>query len=168
MKSVSRHPEEEAARDAAEAAEAAAHQAWDAGDLKTAFHEFRVGAALGLRGCMLDLGYSHDEGLGTLRSKHQAMHWYHQAFASGDVVAATNIAILFLERGNQRGKVHWLRRGALRGDGDALAELAQCHLEGVGVPRSASRAVALARKAMRSGWISPADIEDARRVLSSH
>lgn len=167
MKSSSRPPKDESAWVAAEAAEDAAHRAWHAGDLRTAFDQFRVGARLGWHGCMLDLGYFHDEGLGTLRSKHQAMHWYCRSFASGDVAAATHIAILFQERGYPRGKFHWLRRGALRGDGDALVDLARCHLAGVGVSRSTSRAVALARKALRSDRITPAGIENTRRVLAS-
>ena len=85
MNSPPRHADAEAARFAAEAAEdaeEAAHLAVDAGDLKAAFDAFRVGAALVARGCMLDLGSFHDEGLGTLRSKHQAMHGYRQPFAS--------------------------------------------------------------------------------------
>ena len=152
---------------AAEAAEEAAHQAWDAGDLKPAFEHFRAGAALGWRGCMINLGYFHDEGLGTLRSKHEAMRWYRRAFESGDVVAATNVAILFRERGSQRRMCHWLWRAASRGDGDALVDLARCHLDGRGVPKSKSRAVACARKALRSNWISAGAVEDARRLVSA-
>ena len=166
MKPSPRNPDDDAARVAAETLEEAAHQAWDAGDLKAAFDNFRAGAALGWRGCMINRGYFHDEGLGTLRSKHEAMCWYRKAFESGDVAAATNVAILFRERGNQRRMCHWLRRGVLRGDGDALVDLARCHLDGSGVPKSKSRAVACARKALRSNWISVGAIEDARRLLS--
>jgi TPR repeat protein len=167
MKPFPRNPDDDAARVAAEAVEEAAHQAWDIGDLRAAFDGFRAGAALGWCGCMINLGYFHDEGLGTLRSMDEAMRWYRKAFESGDVVAATNIAILFRERDNPRRMFHWLRRGALRGDGDAHVNLAQCYRDGAGVPRSTARAVACARKALRSRWISPAGIEDARRVLSS-
>ncbi len=167
MKPFPRNSDQERARAAAEVVEDVAHQAWDAGDLKSAFGHFRAGAEHGWRGCMINLGYFHDEGLGTLRSKHAAMRWYRKAFESGDVAAATNIAILFRERGNPRRMCHWLRRGVLRGDGDALVDLARCHLGGTGVPKSTSRAVACARKALRSDWISLGAIEDARRLLSS-
>ena len=72
------------------------------------------------------------------------MHWYRKAFASGDVAAATNIVILFWERGDLRRMLHWLRKGAKRGDGDAFVYLAGCCRAGVGVSRSTSRAATFA------------------------
>lgn len=60
-----------------------AHRAWESGDLAAAFSCFRLGANDGQLGCMLDLGYFYDEGMGTLRSKHDAMRWYKRAFLNG-------------------------------------------------------------------------------------
>jgi len=57
MKPSPCRPDNEAVYIAAEAAEEAAHRAWGSGDLKIAFDEFCVGAALGWHGCMMNPGY---------------------------------------------------------------------------------------------------------------
>ena len=144
-----------------------AHRAWESGDLAAAFSCFRLGANDGQLGCMLDLGYFYDEGMGTLRSKHDAMRWYKRAFLNGDSGAASNIAILFRERGNHRQVFRWFIAAARRDDGDALVEVAKCYLMGLGVPRSTMMAIANARKALRSTHISPAGREDARGLLAT-
>lgn len=53
-----------------------AHEAWGSGDLNLAFELFSKGACQGSDGCMLDLGYFYDEGIGTAVDKQQAMYWY--------------------------------------------------------------------------------------------
>jgi len=141
--------------------EEAAHRAWSAGDLVAAFASFRRGANEGHPGCMLDLGYFFDEGLGTARSKHQAMHWYRRAFTCGVLAAATNVALLFRERGGYRKMYRWLQIGGQRGDGDALVEIARCCLDGLGTARSRTMATSYARKALRTGQITPAGRNEA-------
>lgn len=144
-----------------------AHRAWESRNLAGAFNCFRLGANDGQPGCMLDLGYFYDEGLGTLRSKHEAMRWYKRAFLSGDSCAASNIAILFRERGSHRHMFRWFIAAARRDDGDALVEVAKCYLMGLGAPRSTMMAVANARKALRSAHISPAGREEAVGLLTA-
>ena len=144
-----------------------AHRAWGSGDLAGAFNCFRLGANDGQYGCMMDLGYFFDEGLGPLCSKHEAMRWYKRAFLNGDSCAASSIAILYRERGNHRGMLRWFIADARRGDGDALVEVAKCYLAGLGTPRSTTMAIAYAHKALRSTQISPAGREEAVGLLSA-
>lgn len=144
-----------------------AHDAWESGDLRGALMRFRMGAAEGRRGCMMDLGYFYDKGLGTARSKHEAMHWYKQAFLNGDACAASNVAILFRERGSPRHMFRWFRAAARRDDGDALVEVAKCYRSGLGVARSKWMAIVYARRALRSWQITPAGREEAMGLLSA-
>ena len=144
-----------------------AHRAWESGDLASAFMCFRLGANGGQVGCMMNLGYFYDEGVGTLRSKHDAMRWYKRAFLNGDSSAASNIAILFRERGNHRQMFRWFVAAARRDDGDALVEVAKCYLMGLGVPRSTMMTIANAHKALRSAHISPAGREEAFGLLAA-
>ena len=136
-----------------------AYSAWESGDLAGAFNFFRLGANDGQPGCMMNLGCFYDEGLGTLRSKHDAMRWYKRAFLNGDSGAGSNIAILFRERGNHRHMLRWFIAAARRNDGDALVEVAKCYLAGLGAPKSTTMAIAHARKALRSARLSPAGRE---------
>ena len=144
-----------------------AHRAWESGDLAGAFNCFRLGANDGQPGCMMDLGYFYDEGLGTLRSKHEAMRWYKRAFLNGDSCAASNMAILFRERGSHRHMFRWFVAAARRDDGDALVEASKRYLMGLGTPRSTTMAIAYARKALRSAHISPAGREEAVGLLAT-
>jgi uncharacterized protein len=144
-----------------------AHRAWESGDLAGAFRCFRLGANGGQLGCMIDLGYFYDEGIGTLRSKHDAMRWYKRAFANGDSAAASNIAILFRERGNHRRMFRWFIAAARRDDGDALVEVAKCYQMGLGVPRSTMMTIVNARKALRSRHLSIAGREEALGLLAA-
>lgn len=145
--------------------EESAHQAWDCGDLTRAFSCFRLGALDGQRGCMMNLGYFYDEGLGTLRSKHQAMHWYKQAFRQGDACAGSSIAILYRERDADRKMLRWFMAAGRRGDGDAWVEAARCCVIGRGAPSSAAMAMACARQAIRSRLITPAGRKEAIGLL---
>jgi TPR repeat protein len=95
------------------------------------------------------------------------MYWYRRAFKGGDSCAASNIAILFRERGSHRHMLHWFRVAAKHDDGDALVEVAKCYLNGHGAPKSKSMAVAYARKALRSSRITLAGREEAVGILSA-
>ena len=144
-----------------------ANSAWASGDLPGAFRCLRLGASDGQRSCMMNLGYFYDEGIGTLRSKHEAMRWYKRAFASGDSGAASNIAILFRERGSHHHMFRWFIAAARRDDGDALVDVAKCYQMGLGVPRSTMMTIANARKALRSTRLSVAGREEALGLLAA-
>jgi TPR repeat protein len=142
-----------------------AHAAWDAGNLRRARVLFARGASLGAEGCMLNLGYFYDEGLGVRESKQKAMHWYKRAYRKGSSAAASNIAVLYAERGRFGLAVAWYKRAAALGDGDAELSLAQHYAIGIGVRPSLAAASQHARRAVRAQHITPAGREEAVALL---
>jgi TPR repeat protein len=142
-----------------------AHEAWESGDLKRAYSLFRRCAELGQLGCMLDLGYFYDEGVGVKKDKEKAMAWYKRAYRLGDSAAASNIAILYRENGRHRLERQWFERAAVLGDGDAELELAKLFLEGKGARRSKEKAVASLTRAAKSNSITEAGREEAASLL---
>ena len=144
-----------------------AFAAQEAGDLRAAFLHWRIAVAQGHLGSLMNLGYCHDEGLGTPRSKHAAMRCYLRAARAGCGGCASNVAILFRERQHFRAMFRWFRRAADLGDGCSLVDLAKCHRDGRGTPRSRSRAIAHARQAARSTHISEASREEAGEILGA-
>ena len=145
----------------------AAAKAWDAGDFRLAYARLREAAALGDWRSLLNIGYLHDEGLGHPRSKHEAMRWYRCALHRGDSSAASNVALLFRERGHGRAAWRWFVRAARLDDGDSELELARCWRDGLGTPTWRSRAIAHARRAARSTHITPAGRDAARTMLAA-
>ena len=143
-----------------------AHEAWEAGDLKLAFDLFFKCAVQGSGGCMLDLGYFHDEGIGTPVDKQQAMYWYKKAYRRGSSAAANNIAILYREQGRSNYTAQWFQRAALLNDGDAEVELAKLFLSGKGVRKSAATAMVHLRRALVSTNITPTGKEEAEELLA--
>jgi uncharacterized protein len=141
--------------------EESAHAAWDAGNLRTAFRLFAECAKTGTVGCMLDLGYFYDEGLGIKKDKALAMYWYKRAYRQGDGAAASNVAILYREMGRNRLTYHWFCRAASRGDGDAEVEAAKLLAVGRGVRRSEPLALAALQRARRSKNITPSGKDEA-------
>lgn len=142
-----------------------AHEAWERGDLKRAFSLFRRCADLGQVGCMVDLGYFYDEGVGVRKDKEKAMSWYKRAYRLGNSAAASNIAILYREHGRHQLERQWFERAAALGDGDAAVELAKLYLEGKGARRSKEKAVALLNGAVSSSSITEAGREEAAVLL---
>lgn len=142
-----------------------AHEAWERGDLERAFALFCRCAELGEVGCMLDLGYFYDEGVGVQKDKEKAMSWYKRAYRRGDSAAASNIAILYREYGRPRLERQWFERAVALGDGDAEVELAKLYLQGKGARRSKEKAVALLNSAARSSSITEAGREEAAALL---
>ena len=143
-----------------------AHQAWESGRLKVAFDLFSKCAELGSKGCMLDLGYFYDEGLGTAVDKQQAMWWYKKAYRLGCGASASNIAILYREQGKLRYSAQWFQRSALLGDGDSEVELAKLYISGRGVRKSLTAAKKYLKRALRSSSITPAGAEEAEELLA--
>ena len=56
-----------------------AHRAWASDDLARAFNCFRLGANDGQLGCMMDLGYFYDEGLGICETSWSGYRFSKQA-----------------------------------------------------------------------------------------
>jgi uncharacterized protein len=142
-----------------------AHSAWDNGRRKQALQLFQRGADAGLVGCMLDLGYFYDVGIGTRPDKVMAMRWYKRAYRKGEAAAASNIAILYKEQGKSRLAFGWYARSAALGDGDSSLELAKLCLAGQGVRRSIPSAKKHLRAALSSRLITEASQEEAQEIM---
>jgi uncharacterized protein len=142
-----------------------AHAAWDVGDLRKAFQLFSKCAQEDESGCMLNLGYFYDEGIGIRKSKSQAMHWYRLAVRAGNIAAASSVAILYREKGRYRLSFQWFRRSARMGDGDAEVEIAKALAAGTGVRRSIAGARGALRRAISSKCITPLGREEAVSLL---
>ncbi|WCD77536.1 tetratricopeptide repeat protein [Pseudomonas sp. TUM22785] len=143
-----------------------AHEAWEAGNLALALELFSICAAQGSEGCMLDLGYFYDEGIGTPQDKKQAMYWYKRAYRLDSSSAASNIAILYREQGRFNRAAQWFRRAVHLKDGNAEVELAKLLIAGKGVRKSLPTAVEHLRNALASDRITPAGIEEAEALLA--
>lgn len=116
------------------------------GKLDFARRSFERGATLGDVECLTRLAYMHDVGIGTDIDKQLAMILYQGAWrVARSVVAATNIAILYRERGNYRAMFTWYQRAAGEGDGSALFDMAKCYLDGMGAGRTRRRVFAASR-----------------------
>jgi len=142
-----------------------AHSAWDNGRRARALQLFQRGADAGLVGCMLDLGFFYDVGIGTRTDKAMAMRWYKRAYRRGDAAAASNIAVLYKEQGKSRLAFGWYARSAALGDGDSSLELARLYLSGQGVRRSIPNAKKNLRGALSSRLITEASREEAQQIM---
>ena len=142
-----------------------AHAAWESGRNRDAFRLFQQGANEGRVGCMLDLGYFYDVGIGTRSDKTKALYWYKKAYRMKDAAAASNIAVLYKEQSKNRLAFQWYKRSAELGDGDSALDLAKLYLCGQGVRRSIPRAMQQLRIALSSKLITPASIDETRNLL---
>jgi TPR repeat protein len=79
-----------------------AYDAAEAGNFEYARRCYESGAALGDAMCLQALGYMYDVGEGVVADKAMAMKLYRKAWSRGSHAAATNIAILYREMGNNR------------------------------------------------------------------
>ncbi|WP_158290308.1 tetratricopeptide repeat protein [Ramlibacter sp. WS9] len=145
--------------------EEAAHAAWEQGELVQAFRLYRSDAARGGSSCKLNLGYFYDEGIGTRQNKRLARHWYLRAYRAGDSAAATNIAILYRERGRDRMMFKWFRKSSRMGDGDADVDVAKLYLAGCGTGKSIPMAKLHLHNAIASNHITEAGREEAEELL---
>ena len=142
-----------------------AHTAWESGRTRDAFRLFQRGANAGSVGCMLDLGYFYDVGIGTRSDKAKAMYWYKRAHRMKHPAAASNIAVLYKEQSKNRLAFQWYKRSAEFGDGDSTLELAKHYLSGQGVRRSVPWAKKQLRAAISSKSTTPASLAEVRALL---
>lgn len=149
-----------------------ADDAWENGELTQAFSLFSEGAALGIEGCMLNLGYFYDEGIGVNEDKARAMYWYKRLYRTSKktnplhgAAAASNIAILYREQGKHRLEFQWFQRSAQLNDGGSEVDLAKLYMQGKGVRRSPALAKAALERALESNFITEADREEAADLL---
>ena len=144
-----------------------ADAAEEEGRLDFARQSFERGAALGSIDCLTRLAYLYDVGLGVDVDKTYAMRLYQRAWRRGrSIVAATNIAILYRERGNPRAMFRWFQRAVEQGDGSASLDMAKCYLDGLGTSRDPLAARRCLAAAIRSSYITEAEREEAVALMS--
>lgn len=143
-----------------------AFAAGEDGDFERARKCYERGAALGDGMCFQALGYMYDVGEGVSVDKALAMKLYRKAWRRGDHAAASNIAILYRERGNMRTMFQWFERVAHAGDGSAQLEMAKCYLSGVGVRKDIQSALRCLAVAKTSYYITEYEREEAEALLA--
>src|SRR6185295_17849301 len=140
-----------------------ADAAEEAGNHEFALQSYERGAALGDAFCVFRLAHMYDVGeLGVAPDKVRAMQLYRRAWRKGCPGAASNIAILYRERGNRRAMFQWFKREADKDDGSAHLDLAKCYLEGTGVRKCVQTALRCLATAMASEYISEFEREEAQ------
>ena len=97
--------------------------AYEAGDLATAFQLFQQAARAGNPNAQVNLGNLYDAGEGVEVSFESAVQWYKLAAKKGLPEAAYNLAITHRNRGNIRWAQFWFIRASEMGDADAALEL---------------------------------------------
>jgi TPR repeat protein len=138
----------------------------EAGDFDHARAAFERGAALGDVACLSRLAFLFDTGRGVEVDKATAMRLYQRAWRKErDVVAGSNIAILYRERKEWQSTFRWWERVARTGDGSAQLEMAKCYMRGRGVKRDLQAALRSLSAAEGSAYISEYERDLARRLL---
>ena len=138
----------------------------EAGNFAHARAAFERGAALGDVACISRLAYLFDTGRGVEVDKDVAMRLYQRAWRKDhDIVAGSNIAILYRERKQWQQMFRWWQRVAATGDGSAQLEMAKCYLRGRGVKRDPQAALRCLASAKSSPYISEYQRDLALRLL---
>ncbi len=117
--------------------------------------------------CLQALGYMYDVGEGVVADKALAMKLDKKAWKRGDHAAATNIAILYREAGDNRAMFRWYQRVAYAGDGSAQLEMARCYISGVGVRKDITAALRCLTAAIASFYITEFEREEAQTMLQA-
>ena len=107
------------------------------------------------------LGYAYDVGKGIPGDKASALEWYRLAARMGSTTAASNIAMVYRDKGNLRRAHQWLLRTVEMGDGDAAVSAGYGYLYGIGVRRDVSSARRMFRRALKGSDASPFGREEA-------
>lgn len=131
---------------------------------KAAARAFLQAASLGTESAAHALGYCFDVGVGLRRNSRLAMKWYLRAWRHGGETAAANIATMYRDRGLMPRAVAWWKRAMMAGVHEEAVEVGYCYQYGIGVRRSAGKAIACFRMAIRSRNI----IEFSREAAMYH
>lgn len=113
---------------------------------------YRKSASAGFSSAQISLGNCLSKGRGIRRNVTEALRWYKRALRNEKScwAAATNIATVYRDRGNNRRAFYWYKRAADYGDRDAFVEVGFRLYHGIGVKRAPKEAVCYYRKAIAS------------------
>ena len=95
------------------------------------------------------------------------MRCYRLAWLSRNPAAANNIAVLYRERGDDRGMLRWYKKAAAEGDGGSHLAVAKCYLRGLGVRANTQAGLRSLAAAVASDLISEAEREEAQGLLDN-
>ena len=123
-------------------------------DGEAAVRWFKKAAERGNTDALYEIGRTYEQGLGVGRSYWEASIWYSLAAQRGHTLAQHALAV-FYEEGrverSYRKAVKWYTLAAESGHVPSQTRLAHLYLQGLGVARSAERAVALLTNAAMNG-----------------
>lgn len=115
-----------------------ANQAYDRGDMKTAFGEYLAEAELGNAIAQYQIGLLYRDGLGTKQNYVAAGEWFRKAAEQGDADAQYELSeLLYWGDGVEadlKESAHWTRLAAEQGHLDAQYALGTMYYTGDGVP----------------------------------
>ena len=111
--------------------------AYERGDYKTAFEEFKRLAQQGYAGAQTNLGFMYDHGLGVPQDYTQAVHWFRKAADQGDAYAQYSLGNMYL-MGRGVPQVYakalkWYRKAAQQGNAEAQNSLGRMYGISLGV-----------------------------------
>ena len=134
------------------------------GNFKSAASLYRTAAVSGSALGQLALGNAYAAGRGVKRDRDEAARWYRMAYRNGLAAGAINLAVDLERKGNRRGAIAWLRRGAALKDGSACLRLAKLYLQN---PRGRETAAELLEQvvAMSACQVSEEEKRDAESQL---
>jgi TPR repeat protein len=127
------------------------YDAYQKGDYKTAFNEFKPLAEQGDASAQYNLGVMYDNGKGVLKDDKEAVKWWLKAAEQGDAKAQNNLGVKY---GNGLGvlkdykeAVKWYRKAAEQSNPDAQGNLGVMYGDGDGILKDLSKAKYWIKKA---------------------
>ena len=132
--------------------------AYQKGDYKIAFNEWKPLADQGHTSAQYNLGLMYANGRGVLKDYKQAAKWYQKAADQGDADAQYNLGVMYDKgRGvlkDYKQAVKWYQKAADQGLADAQYNLGVMYTNGEGVPKDLSKAKYWIKKAYENPGVS--------------
>lgn len=139
--------------------------AFDQGEYKKAFAEFKTLAEGGNVRAEYRLGIMYAKGLGVPRDYEPAAMWLRKSAEQGYASAEDDLGVLYGQgrgvRENPAEAARWFLKAAVQGHGSAQLNLAFLYKEGRGVPQDSVQAFAWANTASELGEYRAAKLMDS-------
>ncbi len=139
-----------------------AYSLYERGKVAESFEWFLKGASAGDASCMIWVGVLYGDGVKQDIRNQREIGWYKRAWRSGDLSAATNIAIVYRNQKHYANAEIWFRKAINSGDGDANLELAKM-LAMLG--RSEEEICSYLEETIASKHVTGDSVEEAEQLL---
>jgi TPR repeat protein len=127
------------------------YDAYQKGDYKTAFNEWKPLAEQGDVDAQYNIGWLYRNGKGVLKDYKEAVKWYRKAAEQGDAFAQGNLGVMYANgKGvlkDYKEAVKWYRKAAEQGNASAQYNLGARYAYGEGVLKDLSKAKYWIKKA---------------------